>query len=167
MCPTIEVIFTILPYLFFNIFLIAYLHKKNVDPKLRSITFFHSSSFIRNERLSIFIPALLTKTSKPTSCDETFSINSSILECSEISNLKIFIFGKFFFSKSNFSLFVPVANTFPCKSTNFFTNDCPIPPVAPVIKIFLFLKSIIQIYIFYVFYFIHRYYVNTFVNSFN
>ena len=29
-------IFTILPYLFFNIFFIPYLHKKNVDPKFKN-----------------------------------------------------------------------------------------------------------------------------------
>ena len=75
-------IFTILPYLFFNIFFIPYLHKKNVDPKFKSITFFHSSSFILKDKLSIFIPALLTKMSKPTNCDETFSMNSSIFEWS-------------------------------------------------------------------------------------
>ncbi len=69
-----------LPYLFFSIFFIAYLHSKNVDPKFISITLFHSSSFILNDKLSIFIPALLTKISKPVNCDETFSINSSILE---------------------------------------------------------------------------------------
>ena len=48
-----------------NIFFNAYLHRKNVAPKFTSITFFHSSSFILNDRLSMFTPALLTKTSKP------------------------------------------------------------------------------------------------------
>ena len=38
----------------------------------------------------MFIPALLTKTSRPPNCDETFSTNSSIFECSEISNFKTF-----------------------------------------------------------------------------
>ena len=38
---------------------------------------------------------------------------------------------------------VPVARTFPPREMNFLTSVPPIPPVAPVIKIFLFLKSII------------------------
>ena len=36
MCPTTEEIFTILPYLFFNIFFIAYLLNKKVEVKLIS-----------------------------------------------------------------------------------------------------------------------------------
>jgi len=78
--------------------------------------------------------------SKPTNCEETFSMNSSIFEWSEISNFKTLIFGNSFFRASNFSVFVPVARTFPSNDTNFCTNAFPIPPVAPVINIFLFLK---------------------------
>ena len=55
MCPTIDVIFTTLPNLFFNILLIAYLDNKKVDVKFISITFFHSSSFILKDKLSAFI----------------------------------------------------------------------------------------------------------------
>ena len=53
------------------------------------------------------------------------------------------IFGNSVFNKSNFSFFVPVAKTFPSKEVNFLTKALPMPPVAPVIRIFLFLKSII------------------------
>ena len=67
-------------FLFFNIFFIEYLDNKKVDVKLISITFFHSSSFILNERLSMFIPALLTKISRPPNSRLTLSMNSAILE---------------------------------------------------------------------------------------
>ena len=88
--------------------------------------------------------------SKPTNCDVTFSMNSSIFEWSEISNFKILIFGNSFLRASNFSVFVPVARTFPSNDTNFCTNAFPIPPVAPVTNIFLFLKLIIQVNLFYI-----------------
>ena len=70
-------------------------------------------------------------------------MNSSIFECSEISNLMSFTFGNSFFNKSNLSVFVPVASTFPSRSINFLTISFPIPPEAPVTSIFLFLKLII------------------------
>jgi len=66
------------------------------------------------------------------------SINSSILECSEISNFITLRLGCSFFNKSSFSVFVPVATTFPPREVNFLTISPPIPPVAPVINIFLF-----------------------------
>ena len=56
--------------------------------------------------------------------------------------MKIFILGSFSFNFSSFSVFVPVAKTFPSKATNFSTNAPPIPPVAPVISIFLFFMII-------------------------
>ena len=79
------------------------------------------------------MPALFTNTSIPFSCVQTFSINSSILSCSEISNFSTFTLGNSFFSASSLSIFVPVAKTLPSKEINFFTNEYPIPPVAPVI----------------------------------
>ena len=48
-------------------------------------------------------------------------------------------------------IFVPVAKILPSRETNFLTNAPPIPPVAPVIKIFFPLKLIINIYFFYIF----------------
>ena len=71
------------------------------------------------------------------------SINSSILEWSDISNFLTLMLGYFFFNKSNFSVLVPLPRTLPPSETNFLTNSLPIPPLAPVIKIFLFLKLII------------------------
>ena len=84
-----------------------------------------------------------------------------------MSNFKIYIFGKFFFKASNFSVLVPVAKTSPSKDTNFLTNAFPIPPEAPVIKIFLFLKLIINIYFFNIFFRINRARDNIFIYSFN
>ena len=148
MCPTIEVILTILPYFVLSIFFIEFFDNKNVEVKLMSITFFHSLSFILSDKLSELMPALLIRISSPPNSKETFSINSSILACSAISNFLTFIFGKFFFNSSNLSVFVPVAKTFPSNEINFFTKAFPIPPVAPVTNIFLFLKLIIKTYSF-------------------
>ena len=69
-------------------------------------------------------------------------------EKEKISNLITLTFGKSFFNKSSFSILVPVATTFPSREINFLTISLPIPPVAPVTKIFLFLKLIIQFKIF-------------------
>ena len=134
---------TILPNLLFSIFLIECLDNKKVELKLTLITFIHSSSFILMDKLSIFIPALLTRTSSPPNSNTTLSINSSILGCSDISNFLILISGYFFFIVSNFSDLVPVARTLAPSVINFLTSSLPIPPVAPVIKTFLFLKLII------------------------
>ena len=51
-----------------------------------SITFCHSSSFILNDKLSLFIPALFISISNPPNSSDTSSINFSISECNEISN---------------------------------------------------------------------------------
>ena len=51
--------------------------------------------------------------------------------------------GNSFFKASSFSVLVPVPKTFASKEINLLTIDLPIPPVAPVIKTFLFLKLII------------------------
>ena len=40
-------------------------YSKKVDVKFTSITFFHSCSFIRKDKLSALVPALLIKISKP------------------------------------------------------------------------------------------------------
>jgi hypothetical protein len=58
-------------------------------------------------------------------------------------NLFTLIFGYRFFNKSSFSALVPLPRTLPPSETNFLTSSLPIPPLAPVIKIFLFLKLII------------------------
>ena len=57
----------------------------------------------------------------------------------------VFIFAYFFFKSLSLSSLVPVANIDPPNKLNFSTKEYPIPPVAPVIYIFLFLKSIIKI----------------------
>ena len=68
----------------------------------------------------------------------TSLINCSILECSIKLNCLMLSSGLFFFKISSFSDFVPVPKTLPPKEINLFTNDPPIPPVAPVIKFFYF-----------------------------
>ena len=45
-----------------------------------------------------------------------------------------------YLSLSNFSILVPLPKTFPPKEVNFFTRALPMPPLAPVIRIFLFSK---------------------------
>ena len=50
--------------------------------------------------------------------------------------------GEIELDSSNLSIFVPVANTLPPSSINFFTSAFPIPPVPPVINIVLLLNII-------------------------
>jgi uncharacterized membrane protein len=54
--------------------------------------------------------------------------------------------GNFFFKLFNFSSLVPLAQTVAYVLTNFSTRELPIPPVAPVIKTFLFFKFIFYIF---------------------
>ena len=90
------------------------------------------------------MPALLITMSNPDNLDETLSINSSIIECSDKSNFNISTSGNCFFKLLSFSIFVPVAKTLPLKELNFLTNALPIPPEAPVINILLSLKFLHQ-----------------------
>ena len=101
-----------------------------------SKTFFQFSSVSLIDKLSKFIPALFTRISNPSSFFSTLSINSSILPCSSSLNFSCEYFQNFFFNFSNFCSFVPVATIFESKLLNFFTKAFPIPPEAPVIKIF-------------------------------
>ena len=61
----------------------------------------------------------------------------------EVENFLTLILLKFFLRFSSFSKFVPDPNILALSDENFFTKAPPIPPVAPVIKTFLFFKSII------------------------
>ena len=103
--------------------------------------------------------------SNPPNSNSVLSIKSSILSCSAISNFLTLTFGYFFFNSSNFSDLVPVPITLPPNEENFLTNSLPIPPVAPVTRIFLFLKLIIFLIIYY-FNGIYISYFNSFVNFF-
>ena len=57
-------------------------------------------------------------------------------------NFSTIILGYLILRLFNFSSLVPVAATEDPKSLNFFIKEFPIPPVAPVIRIFLFFKFI-------------------------
>ena len=77
-----------------------------------------------------------------------FEYNDNTTVVKNYTKFKVIILGKSFLRRSSFSFFVPVAKTLPPNKENFLTKALPIPPVAPVIKIFLLLKLIIQIYFF-------------------